>query len=101
MKDCFLTCLNLSAMMEQAIHQKAWDRLESLQQQWQREVVSCMKQMEAEMEKDDVLVKLMRLLEDVQEKTQLLEAAMKALSKEHQQQLAGLQKTRTYLHAES
>jgi len=98
---CYLTCLNLSALMEQAIHDKAWDRLETLQQQWQREVSACIKQMEAEMDREDVLENLVRLLEDVQQKTQLLEAAMQALSRAHQQQLARLQKTRTYLHAES
>ncbi len=98
---CFLTCLNLSALMEQAIHEKAWDQLQQVQQQWQYEVERCLQVMQAELEHDDVVEKLMRLLEDVQQKTQLLEAAMQALSKEHQHQLAGLQKTRAYLRAES
>ncbi|SIN96511.1 hypothetical protein SAMN05443662_1142 [Sulfurivirga caldicuralii] len=101
MSNCYLTCLNLSALMEQAIQKRAWDQLQYLQARWQHEVASCIQTMEAEMERDDVLEKLMRLLEDVQQKTQLLEAAMQALSREHQQQLAGLQKTRTYLRAES
>ncbi|RME59208.1 hypothetical protein D6779_04860 [Candidatus Parcubacteria bacterium] len=101
MNACYLSCLNLSALMAQAIEEKAWDKVQILQQRWQAAVQRCLQKMEAEMEKDDVVENLKRLLEDVQQKIALLEAAMEALTQEHQRQLAGLQKTRTYLHAES
>jgi len=96
----YLACLNLSALMEQAVRDGDWARLEMLQQRWRAELSACVEAMQGEMERDETMEKLAHLLDDVQQKIQLIERAMQNLSRDYRNQANGLRKTQAYLQAD-
>ena len=95
--DCFYQVLGLSNRLIEAVETDNWTLVSTLQQQWMREVRQCVDHLMEVAPAGEVEEKLQRLLEDVAEKTAILERAIETLRARQQQDLRQLQQASAYL----
>ncbi len=96
-EHCVLNCLGLSQMLLEAAQNREWERVQTLEQTWRREVEACMAMLSEQADVSQVAEQLERLLMDVEEKSRALEQVIRLLQAQQQKELQQLKQAESYL----